>query len=53
MSFPFTVVFAPADAILTAPLPVANEVAPVESNVVTEVSPVTSNAPDIDTPSVL
>ena len=42
---PFTVVIAPEDATLTAPPPVANEVAPLESNVETEVSPVTSNVP--------
>ena len=62
LSFPFIVVITPdfeilttppPAAILTSPLLVAIEVAPVESNVVTEVSPVTSNAPDIDTPSVL
>ena len=35
----------PEDATLTAPPPVANEVAPLESNVETEVSPVTSNVP--------
>ena len=39
---PFTVVVAPASAILTAPLVVAKEVAPVESNVETLVSPLTS-----------
>ena len=42
---PFTVVVAPEDATLTAPLLVANEVAPLESNVETDVSPVTSNVP--------
>ena len=40
---PLTVVITPVEAILTTPLPVAREVAPVESNVDTEVSPVTSN----------
>ena len=42
---PFTVVIKPADAILTTPPPVANDVAPVESKVDTLVSPVTSNVP--------
>ena len=40
---PFTVVIIPDEAISTTPPPVASEVAPVESNVVTDVSPVTSN----------
>ena len=42
---PFTVVITPEDATLTAPPAVANDVAPEESNVETEVSPVTSNVP--------
>ena len=42
---PFTVVITPVDAILTTPPPVANEVAPVESKVDTDVSPVTSSVP--------
>ena len=44
-SVPFTVVIAPDDAMLTAPLLVANEVAPEESNVLILVSPVTSRLP--------
>ena len=42
---PFTVVITPVLAILTTPPPVANEVAPEESKVDTDVSPVTSNVP--------
>ena len=38
---PFTVVVAPLDAILTEPLAVANDVAPVDVNVEILVSPVT------------
>ena len=48
---PFTVVITPVDAILTTPPPVANEVAPVESKVDTDVSPVTSSVPASETES--
>ena len=44
---PLTVVINPDVAILTTPPPVASEVAPVESNVETEVSPVTSKSAPI------
>ena len=44
---PLIVVMTPLEAIFTTPPPVAKEVAPDESNVVTEVSPVTSKVPVI------
>ncbi len=42
---PSTVVITPEEATLTTPPPVAKEVAPDESNVLTDVSPITSNVP--------
>ena len=42
---PLTVVITPDEATVTVPPPVANEVSPDESNVLTDASPVTSNVP--------